>query len=134
MRVGVGLPSTMAGVNGEQLLRWARQADEGPFSSLGVFDRLVYDSYDPVTVLAAAAAVTNRIGLATTILTSPLYNTALLAKAAASLDALSGGRLVVGLAVGARESDYAAAGVDHRGRGRRLSEQLLALRGYWEEC
>ena len=64
MRVGVGLPSNIAGVNGEQLLRWARQADEGPFSSLGVFDRLVYDSYDPVAVLAAAAAATNRIGLA----------------------------------------------------------------------
>ncbi|MBI4463477.1 MAG: LLM class flavin-dependent oxidoreductase [Acidobacteria bacterium] len=133
MRVGVGLPNTIAGVSRDQLFQWVRRAEEGPFSTLGVFDRLAYDSYDPLTALAAAAAITKRIGLATTILTGPLYNTALLAKAAASLDALSGGRLVLGLAVGARESDYEAAGVEHRGRGKRLGEQLLALRGYWEE-
>ena len=133
MQVGVGLPSTISAVDRDLLLAWARQADAGPFSTLGVFDRLAYDSYDPLISLAACAAVTNRIRLATTILTGPLYNTALLAKAAASLDALSGGRLVLGLAVGARESDYVAAGVEHRGRGKRLSEQLLALRGIWEE-
>ena len=57
----------------------------------------------------------------------------LLAKAAASVDRLSGGRLVLGLAVGAREGDYIAAGVEHRGRGKRLAEQLLALREIWEE-
>jgi alkanesulfonate monooxygenase SsuD/methylene tetrahydromethanopterin reductase-like flavin-dependent oxidoreductase (luciferase family) len=133
MRIGVGLPTTIAGANRELLLGWARQADAGPFSTLGVFDRLEYDSYDPLVSLAACAAVTQRVKLATTILTGPLYNTTLLAKAAASLDALSGGRLILGLGVGARESDYAAAGVEHRGRGKRLSEQMLTLRGIWEE-
>jgi len=66
--------------------------------------------------LAAAAGVTERIGLATMIAIGPLRNAALLVKQAASVDALSAGRLTLGLAVGARLDDYAAAGVDHRGR------------------
>jgi alkanesulfonate monooxygenase SsuD/methylene tetrahydromethanopterin reductase-like flavin-dependent oxidoreductase (luciferase family) len=133
VRVGVGLPNTLAGVGGELLIEWARRAEEGPFSSLGVFDRVAYESYDPLTVLAAAAAVTRRVRLATTVLVGPLYNTALLAKAAASVDRLSGGRLVLGVAVGARTGDYEAAGVDYRSRGRRLSEQLAAFRSQWED-
>ncbi|MFN8457369.1 MAG: LLM class flavin-dependent oxidoreductase, partial [Anaerolineae bacterium] len=72
MHVGIGLPNTNPGVGRELILEWARQADAGPFSCLGVLDRLVYDSYDPLTVLAAAAAVTERIRLATTIIISPL--------------------------------------------------------------
>ena len=134
MRVGVGLPTTLPGADGKLVIEWARMADEGPFSSLGVLDRLTYDSYDPFTPLAAAAAVTSRVLLATTIVAGPLYNTAILAKMAASIDALSGGRFVLGLAVGARQEDYEAAGVDYRTRGRRLAEQLAALRTLWEEA
>lgn len=133
MRVGIGLPNTTPGADRDLLINWARQADEGPFSSLSVLDRLVYDSYDPLTVLAAAAVVTQRIRLATTIVISPLRNTALLAKEAASVDALSGGRLTLGLAVGARPDDYSAAGVDYSSRGKRLTEQLAALRAHWED-
>ncbi|MBI2817220.1 MAG: LLM class flavin-dependent oxidoreductase [Acidobacteria bacterium] len=132
MKVGIGLPTTTPGANRGLILGWARQADEGPFSCLGVFDRVVYDTLDPLISLAAVAGVTERVRLATTILTGPLYNTVLLAKAAASLDVLSGGRLVLGLAVGARESDYDAVGVEHRSRGRRLAEQMIALRSHWE--
>jgi alkanesulfonate monooxygenase SsuD/methylene tetrahydromethanopterin reductase-like flavin-dependent oxidoreductase (luciferase family) len=135
VRVGVGLPNTVAGADGDLMIEWARRADSGPFSSLGVFDRVAYDSYDPLTVLAAAAAVTRRVRLVTTVLVGPLYNTVLLAKAAASVDRLSNGRLVLGLAVGARAGDYQAAGVDYRSRGRRLSDQLAAFRLQWEdEC
>lgn len=134
MRVGVGLPTTLPGADGKLVIEWARLADEGPFSSLGVLDRLTYDSYDPFTSLAAAAAVTRRVLLATTIAVGPLYNTPILAKMAASVDALSGGRFVLGLAVGARHEDYVAAGVDYRTRGKRLAEQLTALRALWEEA
>ncbi len=132
MRVGVGLPSGIPGAAGSLVIEWAARADAGPFSSVGVIDRLVYDSYDPLATLAAAATVTRRVTLATMVVISPMRNTALLAKSAASIDALSGGRLVLGLAVGARHSDYDAAGVDHRNRGKRLSEQLAALRAHWE--
>src|SRR5579885_2035353 len=133
MRVGVGLPGTVPGAGGELLIRWAALADQGPFSSLGVLDRLVYDSYEPLTMLAAAAAVTRRVLLATTIVIAPLRNTSLLAKTAASIDALSNGRLVLGLAVGARKEDYDAAGIEYRARGHHLSEQLATLRMIWEE-
>jgi alkanesulfonate monooxygenase SsuD/methylene tetrahydromethanopterin reductase-like flavin-dependent oxidoreductase (luciferase family) len=133
MQVGVGLPSTVPGTSGQLILEWACKADEGPFSSLGVLDRLVYDSYDPLISLATVAGVTHRVKLATTIVIGPLHNNALLAKSAASLDALSGGRLVLGLAVGARKEDYEAAGVDYRDRGKRLSEQLASLRSLWED-
>jgi alkanesulfonate monooxygenase SsuD/methylene tetrahydromethanopterin reductase-like flavin-dependent oxidoreductase (luciferase family) len=133
MQVGVGLPSTVPGAHGQLVIEWACRADEGPFSSLGVLDRLVYDSFDPLITLAAVAGVTHRVKLATTIVVGPLHNTALLAKSAASLDALSGGRLVLGLAVGARKEDYEAAGVDYRDRGKRLSHQLSSLRTIWED-
>lgn len=133
MRIGVGLPNSVPGVSGDLMVRWAVRAEAGPFSSLGAIDRLVYDSYEPMTALAAAAAVTERLGLATTIIIAPLRNTALLAKQAASLDALSGGRLTLGVAIGAREDDYQFAGVDQRARGRRLEEQLVRLRSIWQE-
>jgi alkanesulfonate monooxygenase SsuD/methylene tetrahydromethanopterin reductase-like flavin-dependent oxidoreductase (luciferase family) len=131
MRIGVGLPSTVPGTRGDLLVTWARRADAGPFSSLGVFDRILFDSYDPLIALAAAA-VTERVRLATIVI-GPLRNTILLAKSAASLDALSGGRFTLGLAVGARRDDHDAAGVDYHSRGRRLDEQLIALRPHWED-
>ena len=133
MQVGVGLPSTVPGAQGQLTIDWACRADEGPFSSLGVLDRLVYDSYDPLITLGAVASITHRIKMATTIVIGPLHNTTLLAKTTASLDALSGGRLVLGLAVGARKEDYDVAGIDYRNRGKRLSEQLSSLRSLWED-
>ncbi len=133
MNIGVGLPTTTPGTDGAMVLEWARRADAGPFSSLAVLDRVVYASFDPFAALAAAAAVTARVRLATMIAIGPLRATALLAKQAASVNALSGGRLTLGLAIGARIEDYEAAGIDHRARGRRLSEQLAYLRGGIDE-
>jgi alkanesulfonate monooxygenase SsuD/methylene tetrahydromethanopterin reductase-like flavin-dependent oxidoreductase (luciferase family) len=133
MNVGVGLPTTTPGTDGAMVLEWARRADAGPFSSLAVLDRVVYDSLDPFAALAAAAAVTARVRLATMIAIGPLRATALLAKQAASVHALSGRRLTLGLAIGARIEDYEAAGIDHRARGGRLSEQLAYLRGGIDE-
>ena len=132
MKVGIGLPNTIPGTDGARLLEWARRADTGPFSTVAVLDRLVYDSLEPFTTLAAAGAVTQRVGLATMIAIGPLRGAAMLAKQAATVDAISGGgRFTLGLAVGARRDDYEAAGVAHRGRGARLSEQLAHLRS---EC
>jgi alkanesulfonate monooxygenase SsuD/methylene tetrahydromethanopterin reductase-like flavin-dependent oxidoreductase (luciferase family) len=133
MNVGVGLPTTTPGTDGAMVLEWARRADAGPFSSLAVLDRVVYDCLDPFAALAAAAAVTARVRLATMIAIGPLRATALLAKQAASVHALSGRRLTLGLAIGARIEDYEAAGIDHRGRGGRLSDQLAYLRGGIDE-
>ena len=133
MEVGVGLPTTTPGADGTGILEWARRADQGPFASLGVLDRMVYRSVEPFAALSAAAAVTTRARLVTMVVIGPLRNTALLAKQAASLDLLSAGRLTLGLAIGARTDDYRALGVDPDGRGRRLGEQLAELRELWEK-
>ena len=133
MNIGVGLPTSTPGISAELLFEWAKRADAGPFSSLGVVDRVAYQNYEPFTALGAAAAVTRRVRLATMVAIAPLRNTAILAKQAASLDALSGGRLTLGLAVGARGEDYQVSGIETRGRGRRFGEQLEAIRDVWEQ-
>jgi alkanesulfonate monooxygenase SsuD/methylene tetrahydromethanopterin reductase-like flavin-dependent oxidoreductase (luciferase family) len=133
MQIGVGLPTTLPRADGDLILNWARQADLGPFTSLAVLDRVVYQSFDPLSTLAAAAAVTSRVRLATTILISPLYNTVLLGKMAATIHALSEGRLTLGIAVGARQDDYQATGARFQSRGSRLVEQLVSLRNQWAD-
>ena len=132
MDVAIGLPSTIRGVGRDQMLEWARRAEARGFSSLGTIDRIVYDNYEPLIALAAAAAVTERIRLATTILIAPYRaNGALVAKQAASVDRLSNGRLVLGVAVGGREDDYDASGVDFHARGRRFEEMLEQWQAIW---
>jgi alkanesulfonate monooxygenase SsuD/methylene tetrahydromethanopterin reductase-like flavin-dependent oxidoreductase (luciferase family) len=92
----------------------------------------VYPTYEELLALSAAAAVTSRIRLTTGVLLVPLYtNTALFAKQAASLDRLSGGRLVLGLGLGGREDDFAASGVSTQGRGSRLEEQVAMMGRVW---
>ena len=95
-------------------------------------DRLRYESYEPMSVLAAAAAATVNVGLVSMVVIGPLRNTAVLAKQAATVDAISGGRLTLGLGVGARDDDYAVAGLSSSNRGERLSDQLLEIRSQWE--
>lgn len=132
MDIGIGLPNTIPGVDGKTITEWARRADAAGFSSLGVIDRLVYPNIEPLIALTAAAAVTERIKLTTAILIAPYReNAAVLAKQAASLQALSNGRLVLGLAVGGREDDYEAAGVPTGGRGGRFDEMLDELDEIW---
>jgi alkanesulfonate monooxygenase SsuD/methylene tetrahydromethanopterin reductase-like flavin-dependent oxidoreductase (luciferase family) len=132
MEVGIGLPTTIRGVERDQTLEWARRAEARAFSSLGTIDRIVYDNYDPLIALAAAAAVTERIRLASTIMIAPYRaNGVLVAKQAASIDRLSGGRLVLGAAVGGREDDYIASGVDFHARGRIFDRMLQQWHDVW---
>ncbi|MEU7836228.1 LLM class flavin-dependent oxidoreductase [Nonomuraea sp. NPDC049129] len=127
MNVGLGLPIN----DPAQLLTWARRADAGPFSALGLLDRLVYDNPEPLVTLAVLAGATSRVRLQTEVLIAPLHNTAILAKQAATLDRLSGGRFTLGIGTAGREDDYLAAGVDVHRRGRRLDQQLASLRRAW---
>jgi len=120
------------GASGELCLRWASAADAGPFRTLAAHDRLAWEGQDCLTVLAAAAAVTRRVRLASLVLIAPLRATALLVKQAATLDALSGGRLTLGVGIGPRPDDYAAGEASFATRGRRFDEQLGSLRGSWE--
>jgi alkanesulfonate monooxygenase SsuD/methylene tetrahydromethanopterin reductase-like flavin-dependent oxidoreductase (luciferase family) len=133
MDIGIGLPATVPGIDRESLLEWARRSERRGFSTLGVLDRIVYPNYEPLTALAAAAAVTERIRLTTSILIAPYHlNTALLAKQAATVDRLSGGRLVLGVALGARDDDYEASGIPTTGRGKRLDAQIEEMRRIWD--
>jgi alkanesulfonate monooxygenase SsuD/methylene tetrahydromethanopterin reductase-like flavin-dependent oxidoreductase (luciferase family) len=133
MDVGIGLPNAVTGVDRAGIVDWARRAEDAGFFSLGTIDRVAYPSYESLISLAAAAAVTERIRLTTDILIAPLRsNTALLAKQAATIDSLSGGRLVLGLAPGGREDDYEVSGLDFGKRGRIFERQLEQLRKFWE--
>ena len=132
MDIGIGLPNTVPDTEGRTLIDWARHAEEAGFSTLGTIGRLVYPNYEEFVALSAAAAVTSQIRLTTGVLLAPLYtNSALFAKQAASLDRLSGGRLVLGLGLGGREDDFAASGVSTQGRGRRLEEQIAMMKRVW---
>jgi alkanesulfonate monooxygenase SsuD/methylene tetrahydromethanopterin reductase-like flavin-dependent oxidoreductase (luciferase family) len=131
MDVGIGLPATIPGTRGSLILDWARRADSGPFSSLGIIDRLVYPNYEPLITLASAAAVTDRVRLTTTVLIGPLRRTGVLAKQAATIDALSGGRLTLGLGIGGREDDFKAAPAPFEDRARRFEEQLDLMKRVW---
>ena len=131
MKIGIGLPSTNPSVRGQLILDWARKAEAGPFSSLSVLDRLVYPNYEPLMTLAAVAAVTQRVRLVTSVLLAPLRNPAMLAKQTASIDALSGGRLTLGLGIGSREDDFKAAGVLMSQRGRIFEQELALMKRVW---
>lgn len=132
MDIGIGLPNAVRGVDRRGIVDWARSAEDAGFASLGTIDRIAYPSYESLVSLAAAAAVTERVRLTTDILIAPLRtSTALLAKQAATVDQLSGGRLVLGLAVGGRPDDYEVAGADFHARGKVFDAQLEELRRIW---
>ncbi|MFI7667997.1 LLM class flavin-dependent oxidoreductase [Nocardia sp. NPDC049526] len=127
MHVGLGLPIS----DPAALLDWSRRADAGPFSTLGLLDRLVYDNPEPLVALGMIAGATNRIKVQTEVLIAPLREPTLLAKQAATLDRMSGGRLVLGLGVGGRADDHIASGTELHSRGRRMDEQLEIMRRLW---
>jgi alkanesulfonate monooxygenase SsuD/methylene tetrahydromethanopterin reductase-like flavin-dependent oxidoreductase (luciferase family) len=133
MEIGIGLPNAVADTSGNQLTDWARAAEDAGFSTLGTIDRIVYPNYEPVVALSAAAAVTERIRLATDVMLGPLRrNPAMIAKQFLSLDALAGGgRAVLGIALGGREDDYEVSGQDMAGRGQWLDSALSKIRAIW---
>jgi alkanesulfonate monooxygenase SsuD/methylene tetrahydromethanopterin reductase-like flavin-dependent oxidoreductase (luciferase family) len=132
MDVGIGLPNAVAGVDRAGTVDWARRAEAAGFASLGTIGRILYPNYEELISLAAAAAVTERIRLVTDILLAPLRtNTALFAKQTATLDSLSNGRLVLGLAPGGREDDYEVSRVDFGERGKIFERQLEELPKLW---
>jgi alkanesulfonate monooxygenase SsuD/methylene tetrahydromethanopterin reductase-like flavin-dependent oxidoreductase (luciferase family) len=132
VEIGIGLPITLPGTTGEQVVEWARRSDQAGFSSLGTLDRLVYSNYEPLVALGAAAAVTQRARLLTSVLLLPWrQNAALVAKQAASVHALSNGGLVLGVAVGSRPDDFEASAVPMEGRGKRIEEMLDEIKRIW---
>ncbi len=131
MRIAIGLPSRIASASGELMLEWIARAERGPFSSVVVTERVASQALEPLSVLAMAAGATRRIRLMTSVVVGPTRETTLLARQAATIDVLSGGRLTLGIGIGVRENDYLATGFDFHRRGRRAEEQLPLLRRLW---
>ncbi len=131
MEIGIGIPNTVPGTTGDQLLAWARAAEARGFSCLASIGAIEYPGYEELTVFAAAAAVTERIRFVSNVLIAPPRSTAELAKQAATVDQLSGGRLTLGLGVGWRASDFSLTGRDFSSRGAVFETQLADLVRAW---
>jgi alkanesulfonate monooxygenase SsuD/methylene tetrahydromethanopterin reductase-like flavin-dependent oxidoreductase (luciferase family) len=135
MKLGIGLPNTLAHEADRRLmLDWARLADEAGFHVLATIDKPNYDSWDPLVTLAGVAGVTEKARLATTILQLPPRNEVLVAKQAAVIDQLSGGRLDLGLGQGGREDDFQVLGADFSGRGEKFERQVARVREIWSRA
>src|SRR3954468_24562568 len=93
----------------DTLERWARAVDAGPYASLCFGERIAFDNPETMTLLGAVSAWTSRVRLVTTVVVPQLHRPLPLAKALATADRLSGGRLTVGFGVGGREEDYRPA-------------------------
>jgi alkanesulfonate monooxygenase SsuD/methylene tetrahydromethanopterin reductase-like flavin-dependent oxidoreductase (luciferase family) len=131
MRFGVALPVDVPGLTETVLFQWVNRIEAGPFDTISVIDEIVMPQLESLTTLAAVAALTTRVRLMTNVIGSPARNTALLAKQAATIDVLSGGRLSLGLGVGELVDDFAVSGADFADRGARFDQQLTELKRIW---
>lgn len=142
MRFGIHLPQYGRVASADAIARAARHAEELGFADIWVSDHVVHPAaqsypsphlYDPLVTLSWAAACTTTIGLGTSVMVVPMHNPLELANALASLDSLSGGRLVVGAGAGWSEDEYRALGYGFADRGRRMDEALDMLRVAWRD-
>lgn len=134
MDVGMTLPVMEPDLWAEDgtLEAWSRAIDEGPYSSLCFGERLAFDNPDAPTLLGAVAAWTSRVRLVTTVVVPQLHAPVPLAKALATGDRLSGGRLTVGVGVGGRDEDYRAAeaGLDTKTIAG-MADRVATMRRVW---
>ncbi len=130
MQISMTLP-TMLPHDRAEVIAWCRTVDDGPFASLAIPERITYPSHSWVVQLSAAAALTERVRLWTTVIVLPAHDAVDVAKHLASVDRLSDGRLTVGVGVGGREHDYRAIGGDFRRRWSRMDEQVASMRSVW---
>jgi alkanesulfonate monooxygenase SsuD/methylene tetrahydromethanopterin reductase-like flavin-dependent oxidoreductase (luciferase family) len=132
MKIGMNLPVMVPGLDRERVLEWARRIDAGPFSCIASGERVNFPNPEILVTLATAAAVTSRAKVLFDVSVVPLHHPVLLAKQVATLDVMSGGRVVLGVGVGGREEDYAALGVEFGPtRFRRLEDGVATMRRIW---
>jgi alkanesulfonate monooxygenase SsuD/methylene tetrahydromethanopterin reductase-like flavin-dependent oxidoreductase (luciferase family) len=132
MRIGVALPAMLDGLDRRLLLEWARRIEADGYATVGFGERISYRNLELFTVLGAAAAVTERVDIAASVVVLPLHSEVWIAKQMATLDVVSGGRAVLGVGVGGRTQDYAALGRSSERRWDRLDAQVARIRGLWE--
>src|SRR5581483_11547020 len=121
-QIGLMLPTAAPDARPDTAVTFARAAEAAGLGSVWIIDRLVFDNMEPLLALAAVAATTTRVRLGTSVLLGTLRPPALLAKQVATLDVLSGGRVILGLGVGS---------LPDAARGPRLAEAMRIMRQVW---
>ena len=132
MKIGIGLPNMVRWTRPTVMPEWAARAERAGFSTLGTTGRVAYPGVMDTVALAAAAGATKSIGLLSNVLLASVWPPVLLAKEAAGIDAVSGGRLTLGLGVGGRPDDFVVDGLGLAGRGRRFDRDLAVYRDVWQ--
>jgi probable F420-dependent oxidoreductase len=137
MRIGVSLPVRELKDDLAAIRAFAILAEELGFTHLRVPEQIARkDSghlHEPLTLLAYLAGLTSKIELVPSVLVLPARQTVLVAKQAAEVDRLSGGRLRLGIGVGSSRREFQALGQDFQNRGRRCSEQMVLLKQLWTQ-
>ncbi|HZE15406.1 MAG TPA: TIGR03619 family F420-dependent LLM class oxidoreductase, partial [Mycobacterium sp.] len=150
MRIGVVFPQTEIGADAGAVHAYAERVEELGFSHLLAYDHVVgadphvhvgwdgpYDLYstfhEPLVTFGYLAAITSSLELVTGIVILPQRQAVLVAKQAAEVDLLSGGRLRLGVGLGWNAVEYEALGEDFSNRGRRCEEQVDVLRTLWTQ-
>lgn len=131
MKIGLCFPYTQENLDRERTLEWFRRVDEGPFSTLSCGERMVGPSVDMMALLAAAAATTKRVQIAPTLYVLPMHPAIKVAKHAATLDMLSGGRTTIVVGTGGRPQDYRCMEKPREGRYARMDAQVAEIRRIW---
>jgi alkanesulfonate monooxygenase SsuD/methylene tetrahydromethanopterin reductase-like flavin-dependent oxidoreductase (luciferase family) len=131
MRIGLALPAMLDGLDRRRLLAWARRIEADGYATIGFGERVSYRNLELLTVLGAAAAVTERVDIAASVVILPMHAEVAVAKQLATLDVISGGRAVLGVGVGGRSEDYEALGRPVDRRWERLDAQVARLRRLW---
>ncbi|WP_319448987.1 MULTISPECIES: LLM class flavin-dependent oxidoreductase [unclassified Mycobacterium] len=126
------MPVMEPNLDAATLKSWARVIDDGPFASLCWGERIAFDNPDSLTLLGALSAWTDRVRLVTTVIVPQLHDPVMLAKALATGDMISGGRLTVGIGVGGRHEDYDAVGADRATQTMRsMAERVAIMKQVW---
>ena len=143
MRLGVNVPNFGPGTDPDVLRRWALTVEGLGFDLLMMSDHIAVTPdvaqeypapfYEPFVTLSWLAGLTRRVRLGTTVLIVPYRHPLLIARMAANLNDLSGGRLVLGVGAGWAREEFGALGVPFRERGRLTDEHLLAIRAAWQD-
>src|SRR3989454_12741372 len=151
MRIGVSFPTVEIGADLAVVRDFVHTAEELGYTHLRILDHVLgadpqfhpevpvfyytHESvtHEPFTLMAYLAALTTRIELTTAIIILPQRQTALVAKQAAEVDVLSGGRLRLGVGIGWNAAEYEALGENFRNRGKRSEEQIAVMRALWTQ-
>jgi alkanesulfonate monooxygenase SsuD/methylene tetrahydromethanopterin reductase-like flavin-dependent oxidoreductase (luciferase family) len=132
MKIGIGLPTQIRDMDAAVIPQWATRAEEAGFSTLATLGRIAYPGVMDTVALAGAAAATQTIGLSSNVMLSTVWPAPLLAKELAGIDAMSKGRLTLGLGIGGdRPDDFVADGLPPRGLGSRMDSDLETFHRVW---